>query len=116
MRVECSECVVWVRTYSCVALEAIYEDLGTPLNPRVSGAIRRHIDETGGVFPDTPAGKFPGTHAEIQAVNDLLNQGVGLGDVSVGTTRIRDAIDFPACDHCSGILGDLGITPLTDDP
>ncbi len=101
-------------------LDDAYTGLGNPLDEEVAGAIGRYIDEDlGGTFPIGGgddfafAARFPGSHAEIQAVNDLVRQGVLPENISVGTTRIANNGDFEACLHCSGILNQLRISPVT---
>jgi hypothetical protein len=98
------------------ALDRLYEGAGTRLNPTLAEAIREYIDLNKGVLPNDVAGGFPGTHAEIQAVNDLLNRDVSPSDISVGTIKSTGtAPEFPACANCGGILDGLGVGEVVTD-
>lgn len=94
-------------------LRDLYDQNGTPLHPDTERLIRQHI-ENGGPF-DTRAG-VPGTHVEIQALNDLYTQAGGadnLSQVTIATIQ-TDGADFPACTNCGSILdGDPNVTIVT---
>ena len=57
-----------------------------------------------------PSAGLPGLHAEVRAVNDLLEgaseAGSSIADLNVSTLRPRTGIDFPACDNCRSIIVD----------
>ncbi|ASA57855.1 YwqJ-related putative deaminase [Vibrio gazogenes] len=90
------------------AVKELYEDAKNPLNQITQAEIMKHIGE-GKVF-DTIAG-IPGLHAEVQSVNDIINQlpeGFDLSKVKVSTVKLAPGNGqgqaFPACTNCSGIL------------
>jgi hypothetical protein len=97
-------------------LERAYVERGaTRLNPEMRAAIEEFIGRgrtipgrgadaaTGAV---SNAGILPGTHAEILAVNDLLE--AGARTIDVATLRSKTGAHFIACPHCAGILRALG--------
>jgi hypothetical protein len=84
----------------------------TLLDPRMAQAIRDYIGagapiRTIGVNPSSGgssfAGSLPGTHAELQAVNDVLQSGAE-GPINVATLRAKYGGHFAACLHCRGVL------------
>lgn len=90
----------------------------TMLDPRMAQAIRDYVGagapiRTIGVNPSTGgssfAGSLPGTHAELQAVNDVLRSGAE-GPINVATLRAKYGGHFAACLHCRGVLDILSRT------
>ncbi|MHA6195510.1 RHS repeat-associated core domain-containing protein [Pseudomonas wadenswilerensis] len=91
-----------------------YAEHGTALHPMVRDRIRRHIEQSDFKLPLKSG--IPGLHAEIQAMNWLLNGVVGdnleqhLSRSFVFTERLSKSQghgageDFPACFNCDGIL------------
>jgi hypothetical protein len=85
---------------------------GSHLNPLVRAAIERYIasPRSGrGANIVTGRGSFggflPGTHAEILAVNDVLEAGGSAPNVATIFSQFGD--HFIACVHCGGILDEL---------
>ena len=87
-------------------LKQLYSESGTPLHPDTERLIRNHINEINGNPIDTQAGP-PGTHVEIQVLNDLYTQAGGAPNISEATiaTVYPDGGPFIACSNCTGIIG-----------
>ncbi|MDW6092432.1 YwqJ-related putative deaminase [Vibrio rhizosphaerae] len=90
------------------AVSKLYKRSGNPLNEVTQAKIMEHIGD-GKVF-DTRAG-IPGLHAEVQSVNNIINQlpeGFDLSKIKVSTVKLApgngQSEAFPACSNCSGIL------------
>ena len=95
-----------------------YAEVGNPLNPTLEIEIRRYINETGEF--STFKG-VPGLHAEIQSVNDVLNQLENAGYVlnrsvlaSIDSATFKLWVPnqggrFEACPNCDGILRSVRI-------
>lgn len=82
------------------------------LDPRMKKAIHDYVAggvplATTGSIANTGgssfAGSLPGTHAEIQALNDVLIAGEK-GAIRVATLRAETGAHFPACLHCRGVI------------
>ncbi|CAM2064509.1 Ig-like domain-containing protein [Sulfidibacter corallicola] len=87
------------------AVRELYSESGNPLTLEVENMILNHIRKG---YYATRAG-VPGLHAEIQALNWILNKGASLKTVSVATYRLVGSADrigkrFPACVNCTGIF------------
>lgn len=87
----------------------------TLLDPRMARAVREYVGtgapiRTIGVNPSSGgssfAGSLPGTHAELQAVNGVLQSGAE-GPINIATLRTEYGGHFAACLHCRGILDTL---------
>ncbi|WP_425641695.1 YwqJ-related putative deaminase [Marinomonas gallaica] len=90
-------------------VEKLYADSGSPLNAVTRSRILDHIGDKSMQFP-TQAG-IPGLHAEVQSVNNVINQaplGFDLSKISVSTIKLYpgsgQGLPFPACTNCGGIL------------
>ncbi len=98
-------------------IKQAYQQNQQELHPFIEKRIRGHIEENNFKIP-IGAG-IPGLHAEVQAVNALLNQtppeGINkvLSETYVFTERLVAGkgyglgADFPACFNCGGILPPL---------
>lgn len=110
------------------------------MGPAVSIAVDRRTGTMSSTYLNDPDGSIPanlnslldgrldgardldyirtrgaGSHSEIYAVNELLNNGADIGDIAVLTefTQLsRGGQVFPACPHCDHILD--GVTYITD--
>lgn len=102
------------------ALKDVFEEVtGKPLHEDLSDAIQAYLENYPGSgaginpvtgMPSHP-GRFPGTHAEVAAVNEALhaNPGSTLNDIVVITTDAKGANPMVACPHCAGILDEVTI-------
>ncbi|HBE18664.1 MAG TPA: hypothetical protein DEG17_02850 [Cyanobacteria bacterium UBA11149] len=104
-------------------IKRIYKDSGNPLHPKMEEKIRKWISEAGREF--STKAQIPGLHAEVQAVNNLLNRldeaGVEITDeilariqvavyrVAPGSPEIKQGDHFPACKNCKNILKGFNI-------
>ena len=95
---------------------AIRKHYKNPMHPQTEDWIRTYVQSTGGVI-STRAG-LPGAHAEVLAVNHVLNymadQGVHissrrLSQIMVATGTLSRGVGgaFHTCDNCRGILSRL---------
>ncbi|WP_175650702.1 RHS repeat-associated core domain-containing protein [Pseudomonas sp. Marseille-P9899] len=94
-----------------------YADNGFSLHPFIERSIRQHIENNSYTIP-VNAG-IPGLHAEVQAINALLNLSesesinMALSETTVFTERLTAGrgynlgASFPACFNCNGILPSL---------
>ncbi|WP_303493449.1 YwqJ-related putative deaminase [Saccharophagus degradans] len=90
-------------------VEKLYADSGNTLNSVTRSRILEHIGDSTRQFP-TQAG-IPGLHAEVQSVNNVINQvpaGFDLSRINVSTIKLApgpgQGMPFPACSNCGGIL------------
>lgn len=90
-------------------VEKLYADSGNTLNSVTRSRILEHIGDGTRQFP-TQAG-IPGLHAEVQSVNNVINQvpaGFDLSRINVSTIKLApgpgQGMPFPACSNCGGIL------------
>jgi hypothetical protein len=91
-------------------IEDLYKQSGNPLNPIIKQRILDHIAENGG-SGFTGRDQIPGLHAEVQAVNSLLNTvgNVDFSRIGVATFRLTEKYGqagnpFQACNNCGPIL------------
>ncbi|BCV65334.1 hypothetical protein TUM17387_06930 [Shewanella carassii] len=90
-------------------VEKLYADSGNTLNSVTRNKILEYIGDGTSQFP-TQAG-IPGLHAEVQSVNNVINQvpvGFDLSKINVSTIKLApgpgQGLPFPACSNCGGIL------------
>ncbi|MEN1835979.1 RHS repeat-associated core domain-containing protein [Pseudomonas lijiangensis] len=97
------------------AVKTAYSSGEQPLHPFMETQIRQHVEESNFMIP-SKAG-IPGMHAEVQALNRLLNERAPTGqnvhkvlaESYLFTKRLTGnkdmpGSDFPACFNCSGII------------
>ena len=92
-------------------VEDLYGGDNNVLNPTIRERILEHVGDGSRLFP-TPAG-IPGLHAEVQAVNSILNQlpkDINLNNTRIDVSTIKlkpgpgQGLPFPACTNCGSIL------------
>lgn len=96
-------------------LEELYEktDSKNPLNEQMRKRIEEYIGSNINKIWDNMAG-FPGMHAEVRAVNELLNKKIPMNKIKVSTHKVKpdskkspcktQGKEFEACSNCTGIL------------
>lgn len=92
-------------------VEQLYVASNNPLHPITKAKILEHVGDGSKIFP-TQAG-IPGLHAEVQAVNEIIQRvpnGFDLSKINVSTIKLYpgqgQGLPFPACFNCGGILSD----------
>jgi len=99
-------------------IKDLYRQDGTRLHPDTERLIRAHINRNADSEFSTFDGP-PGTHAEIQALNDLYIRAGGADNISSGsiaTVRTGNGSDFRACSNCAGILNGVPQIERITDP
>ena len=93
-----------------------YAANGPGLHPDLDALIEQYVSRPGAKY-NTIDGP-PGTHSEIQALNQLIHDAGGidnLGSVNIATRYPDSGNNFDACDNCGGILGLLDVVTIITD-
>lgn len=93
----------------------LHPDMRTALEGYVGNGQNIRVYDAGHA-----GGRFPGTHAEIVAVNEALHEGTELADIAVSSAWTNTAGARPpgtaalTCPNCAGILNSTPATVLTN--
>jgi hypothetical protein len=94
-------------------VRGLYAEPGNPLNPMIDRRILEYIVDGPRLKLFSTKDGIPGLHAEIQAVNDILNKmpmssDLDLTKIKVATVKLSpgegQGEPFPACKNCGSIL------------